>query len=143
MDRRAFLASLSAAVVLGGPLRAETATERIDRQLRAQGYRDIRISRTWLGRTRILAIGKGGQREIIVNPRTGEILRDLWQATGPGGAAILEEGRGARNGVSPAAGEDDDDDSDDNDRDDDGDDRDSGDSDSDSGDGDSDGGDDD
>ena len=44
-----------------------------------QGYSDITTSQTWLGRTRIIAIGEDSRREIIVNPRTGEILRDFWQ----------------------------------------------------------------
>lgn len=33
--------------------------------------------RTWLGRVRISANGDLGQREIILNPRTGEVLRDI------------------------------------------------------------------
>ena len=51
----------------------------VTRQLLKQGYSDISTSQTWLGRTRIIAIGDDSRREIIVNPRTGEILRDFWQ----------------------------------------------------------------
>ena len=51
----------------------------VTRQLLKQGYSDITTSQTWLGRTRIIAIGEDSRREIIVNPRTGEILRDFWQ----------------------------------------------------------------
>ena len=42
-----------------------------------QSFTRIETEQTWLGRTRIVAEGSQGQREIIVNPNTGEILRDL------------------------------------------------------------------
>lgn len=45
--------------------------------LAAEGYTRIEISRTWLGRTRISATGPGRTREIVLNRRTGEILRDF------------------------------------------------------------------
>lgn len=51
---------------------------RIVAALRSQGYDEIEVSRTWLGRGRIEAEGPAGSREIIFDPRTGEILRDLW-----------------------------------------------------------------
>lgn len=47
-------------------------------QLRAQGYKRISVERTLLGRVKITASLNGGRREIILNPRTGEVLRDLW-----------------------------------------------------------------
>ena len=86
MKRRAFLATL-----IGGMLAATTAQARdrsddIVRELKRKGYRIEAVSRTLLGRTRILATRDGGRREIIVNPVTGEILRDLWIARGQGDA---------------------------------------------------------
>lgn len=45
--------------------------------LEAQGYEIVLVERTWLGRVRIEAARSGYRREVIVNPRTGEILRDL------------------------------------------------------------------
>lgn len=46
--------------------------------LTQQGYSDIEVMRTLLGRTRILASRDNGTRELVVNPRTGEVLRDVW-----------------------------------------------------------------
>lgn len=47
-------------------------------ELAAEGYARIEVRRTLLGRVRIAARGNGYEREIILNPRTGEILRDFW-----------------------------------------------------------------
>lgn len=52
------------------------AAEAIIQRLISQGYNQIRVDRTWLGRIQIEARGTDGEREVIVNPRTGEILRD-------------------------------------------------------------------
>jgi hypothetical protein len=57
---------------------AKSFTDSVLDQLRNQGFDRISVKRTLLGRTQIIAQGKGGHREIILNPRTGEILRDLW-----------------------------------------------------------------
>ena len=92
-------------------------------QLRQQGYEDIRIGRTFLGRTRIIARSATVRREIILNPRTGEILRDYWERVGDAsgdGGHILDNGPSG-NGVSGEDsenhdnGHDDDDDGDDDD----------------------------
>ena len=50
--------------------------ESILRELARQGYSEVRISRTWLGRTRFVATAPGRQREIILNPSSGAIMRD-------------------------------------------------------------------
>ena len=76
MNRRTFLSGLAALAVFGTPVAAQTAQDQIVRQLQRQGYRNIRVSRTWLGRVRILARGRNGSREIVLNPATGAILRD-------------------------------------------------------------------
>lgn len=47
-------------------------------QLRGQGFGSVQQETTLLGRVRSIAERNYGRREIIVNPRTGEILRDLW-----------------------------------------------------------------
>lgn len=44
--------------------------------LRSQGYREIWFERTLLNRVRITAERRGYDREIVVDPRTGDILRD-------------------------------------------------------------------
>lgn len=46
--------------------------------LKEQGYRDVSVELTLLGRTRIVAVGEDGTRELILNARTGEVLRDVW-----------------------------------------------------------------
>lgn len=46
-------------------------------ELEAEGYRDILVRWTWLGRLRIVAWREGQRREIILHPTTGEVLRDL------------------------------------------------------------------
>ncbi|CUH52953.1 hypothetical protein [Shimia marina] len=73
-----FAIGVSLALASAGAGYAESRIEAIARHLRGQGYSDIEISRTWLGRARIEAQRGTVEREIIVNPRTGEILRDYW-----------------------------------------------------------------
>jgi uncharacterized membrane protein YgcG len=83
MQRRQFLvpllaASALAAALAAAPVAAASLEEQVVNQLREQGFTEIRMSRTLLGRVRITAEGRGYEREIILNPRTGEILRDFW-----------------------------------------------------------------
>ena len=66
------------------PASAATFVEQIVTQLQAQGFQYIQVEKTWLGRARIQAMRDGVSREIVVNPNTGEILRDLWLS--PSGA---------------------------------------------------------
>jgi hypothetical protein len=70
----AFAVQLAASV----PAFAATYLEQIVSQLQGQGFTDIEIESTWLGRTRIQAKRGDVGREIVLNPNTGEILRDLW-----------------------------------------------------------------
>ncbi|WP_372839528.1 hypothetical protein [Phaeovulum sp.] len=74
------LAALATALMLsaGAALGLGLSADQIVQQLRNQGYGEITISRTFLGRTRIVAIGALGRREIIIDPRNGVILRDLY-----------------------------------------------------------------
>ena len=85
MNRRTFLHGLTAAstmVVVGSTAFAASFAEDVVSQLARQGFVNIEVETTWLGRVRIVAERADGQREIIMNPRTGEILRDTWQALG-------------------------------------------------------------
>ena len=54
----------------------------IVRWLRGLGFDDVATSRSLLGRVQIRATGAIGTRELVVNPRTGEVLRDVWVDTG-------------------------------------------------------------
>jgi hypothetical protein len=77
MKRRVFIASAMA--IVASPVTEAFAdfSDDIVAALRKQGYETIEVSRTLLGRTRILATAPWGRRELILNPRTGEILRDI------------------------------------------------------------------
>ncbi|MBK5934994.1 hypothetical protein C8N32_10624 [Rhodovulum imhoffii] len=78
IKRRIILASLTVFLLSGWAL-AAGMQDRIVAQLRQQGFTEILVTSTLLGRTRVVARGPGERREIIFNERTGEILRDLWQ----------------------------------------------------------------
>lgn len=99
-----------------GKLFAQTAEDQVVNQLRRQGYDRITVARTLLGRTRIVAIGPRGSREIVLNPSTGAILRDYVDRSD-------SDGRQGNESSGNSSGSDDDDRDDrDNDRDDDSDD---------------------
>jgi hypothetical protein len=105
MMARIVMGALVVGALGGSPALAEGYADSIVRQLQAQGFSKIETEQTWLGRTRIVAEGSQGQREIIVNPNTGEILRDLWLAQNGGGAGGLiarsasdDDGDGRDNG---------------------------------------------
>jgi hypothetical protein len=95
----------------------------IVRQLQGMGFSRVEVSRTLLGRVRITAAGADGTREIILNPNTGEILRDLWLRQdgrssdralldGGGGSDDRSSGSGSSGGWSSGSDDDDDDDND-------------------------------
>jgi len=62
------------------PALAADVTSAWVRQLALDGYEEISIGKTWLGRTRILAEKGDIKREIVLNTRTGEVLRDYTRA---------------------------------------------------------------
>lgn len=123
MDRRSFLrlcagglAGASSVLAAGAAL-ADGYEHAVVSQLRKQGYRKIHVERTLLGRVRISAARGGRSREIILNPRTGEILRDvLLAANGQVVPEIAGDDNSGR-GSSGDDGSDDNDDSDDDDSD--------------------------
>jgi hypothetical protein len=56
---------------------AQAPSDVVVQQLRDQGYTGFKVSRTLLGRVRVLAWTPDGERrELVFNPRSGEILRD-------------------------------------------------------------------
>lgn len=97
MKRRAFLIGLVAGAAMAGPALAQGVVDDVVAQLRRQGFRSIVTERTLLGRIRIIATRSDGSREIIINPRTGEILRDFWTARsgGKGKVEIIEDRSGS------------------------------------------------
>ncbi|MEM6372012.1 MAG: hypothetical protein AAF727_04445 [Pseudomonadota bacterium] len=114
MKRLAILALVAVLAVL--PASAGPIEDSIVRQLREQGFEQIEVRRTLLGRSRIVARSASLYREIVINPVSGEILRDFWRNLANddrSGPELVSPGGG-----SPGADEDDDDRNDDRDGDD-------------------------
>ncbi|RME17569.1 MAG: hypothetical protein D6801_03115 [Alphaproteobacteria bacterium] len=87
--KRIFLAAgLSSALLAAAPASAQSFQDVLIAELASQGFTHIQVSRTFLGRVRIVATSPNGTREIIFNPRTSEILRDYLNAA-PGSVNIL------------------------------------------------------
>ena len=68
-----------AGLLLASPLTAQNLTDDLVSQLREQGFHKVTITRTLLGRVLILGSSEEGQREVVLNPQTGEILRDYFR----------------------------------------------------------------
>jgi hypothetical protein len=125
MKRRSFLIGTMALAVTGAPVFAQSVVDGIVAQLTSQGYRNISVQKTLLGRAQIVGYKRSQRREIIVNPRTGEILRDFWE-DGVGAPQIVDadevdggqgrgqgKGRGRGRGGDNGSGDDEGDDGDD------------------------------
>ena len=122
MNRRSFLI---AAAIFAVPATAAWAdedyvTELVD-LLKKQGFSDIEVTRTLLGRVRIVGVNSEGTRELICNPRTGEILRDVLIADdGNSQTVASDSGSKGSSGNSGNSGNDDGNDDKDSGKDDDG-----------------------
>ena len=92
------------------PALSQTFVEQVVTQLRAQGFQSIEVERTLLGRTRIAAHRTDGSREIVLNPNTGEILRDLWTSTSGRTSGRINIGSAAGKDSNSGPGGDDDND---------------------------------
>lgn len=86
MTRSSLIFAAALGITLSGPVQAQDYVGGITGQLRDLGFEQIEVRQTLLGRARIIARSAEGQREIILNPNNGEILRDFWQAS-PGQSA--------------------------------------------------------
>ena len=102
MYRRTFLSFGLAFVACATQAFSASFADAIVAQLTTQGFTKISVETTWLGRVQILAQRSDGQREIILNPRTGEILRDLWTAAQGQTAYALIDPVGSK-GAEPSA----------------------------------------
>ena len=115
MKRRQILTGILGAMGLqmltALPALAQTFVEQIVTQLREQGFESIEVERTLLGRTRIAALRSDGSREIVLNPNTGEILRDLWTSTSGRNSGRINIGSAAGEDDNSGPGGDDDNDS--------------------------------
>jgi hypothetical protein len=125
MNRRFFLIATGAMLTMAPIAHAQSFADQIVQQLAAQGFVNIRVETTLLGRVRILGQGAQGFREIVLNPNTGAILRDtLLDANGNPivprlGDSNSGSGSGENGNSGSGSGDDVDDDRDDDDRDDD------------------------
>ncbi|NAZ35963.1 hypothetical protein [Rubellimicrobium sp. CFH 75288] len=121
--RRRFVLALGLWLVGAASAAGQSPADAVVAQLREQGYVQFEVTRTLLGRIRVVASGPPGWREIVFSPATGEILRDYWSASG-GRAAMPRvfdrtddnrpseggQGRGRGRGRGGDDGDDDDDD---------------------------------
>lgn len=79
MKRRTFIFALGATLLPATIARADDdPAEDWVEWLEDAGYRDIAVTRTLLGRVQIRARLGAETREIVLNPRTEEVLRDVW-----------------------------------------------------------------
>jgi len=107
MDRRKFLVLVTAFSLSGTlPARADEEDDIVGRLVEA-GFGQIEVTRTLLGRVRILATKGNLRRELVINPRTGEILRDVTlvaeDANGSSGSS-KGEGRSSNSGPGSNGG---------------------------------------
>lgn len=93
----------------------QTPQAQILSQLTAQGFEIERMSRTLLGRVRVVSSNGRLERETVFNPRTGHVLRDIWRTISDDGdevAGLLsppgEGGEGESSGSGGGGYEDDD-----------------------------------
>ncbi|NNL18675.1 MAG: hypothetical protein HKP37_08055 [Boseongicola sp.] len=68
-----FFLALSAAQAAAD---TDTLRDHYVNELQEDGYEEIRITRTLLGRMRFVALSPRYRREIVINPLTGVVLRD-------------------------------------------------------------------
>lgn len=78
MNRRKLILAGFAVAFWGTAALAQDFNAIVVEQLKSAGFTEIRVSRTWLGRMRVVAQNDKFRRELILNPRTNEILRDVW-----------------------------------------------------------------
>lgn len=116
---KTLLAAALLTMGLTGAAMAGPVEDNIVKQLRDQGYIRISVSRTFLGRSRIVAHDGQIRREIVVNPVTGEILRDYWTRKAERGDFFLLDPKGWASGGNGEQYDDDDEDDDEDDYDDD------------------------
>lgn len=80
----AFAVAVAPAVALAD---ISVYAKQVEAELRKQGFTKISVGRSWFGRTLIHAQSKTERREIVLNPHTGEILRDYTRPLSGGGGA--------------------------------------------------------
>lgn len=111
MTRRGLLLSASGLLLCSVvPAVAATYQDDVERQLRREGFRITYQKRTWLGRIRFQATKGRMRREVVLDPSSGEILRDYTEDAGrdaTDGASNAGAGTGSSGGSTgePTGGE--------------------------------------
>lgn len=85
---KALSLAVSLALAPAPVLAAPDVAAQVSEQLTAQGYRQIEVRRTLLGKVVVTARGHGHRREIVIDPRNGALLRDLVRDEGGGGGRV-------------------------------------------------------
>jgi hypothetical protein len=82
MNRRVFLLTSAGSLLLAYPVLAAASHEdEVARALVGQGFEITSQRRTFLGRVRFTAVKGGTRREVVVDPSSGEVLRDYSQTS--------------------------------------------------------------
>lgn len=89
---------LALSLALASPGLATPGQDLVTASLRGQGFEVTLVHWTWLGRIRIIAVSDDIRREIVINPNTGEILRDYSQVI----VAATVENEGHSNTATPS-----------------------------------------
>lgn len=76
MKRREFLLSGTIFLATSGTALASQGEDEVTLRLRREGFRVTERTRTWLGRIKIQARKGRKLREIVLDPTSGEVLRD-------------------------------------------------------------------
>jgi hypothetical protein len=76
MKRREFLLSGTFFLATAGTAFASQSEDEVTRRLHREGFRITQRKRTWLGRIKIQAKNGKKLREIVLDPTSGEVLRD-------------------------------------------------------------------
>jgi hypothetical protein len=96
--------SVALLLAMAIPAAAQTVEERLIAGLKDQGYVIVEQGYTFLGRLRIVVEDKSVHREIVVNPGTGEILRDYSVALSDmlprSGTQVASDGNGGTSTTS-------------------------------------------
>ena len=106
------LAIALACALWAAPVQASEFADRIILWLQDQGFTYFEVQKTWLGRIKIEAKAAGVEREIIINARTGEVLRDYWEVEDDDGSSggfepvAIPEGMGNSRHIEPVQSED-------------------------------------
>lgn len=103
MNIRQIMAGALVAASLAAPVAAQDIRDDVEAALVAQGYEIVNVSRTWLGRLRLVAENDEIRREIVINPTTGEVLRDYSVALANLGRPIFPDGDNNNVGDARAA----------------------------------------